>query len=93
MRTFATVAMAALVWLGAAAAPARTGAAEDAATAAPDLADQRKRFVEAERARRRGHQARFLELSGRLRDYPLYPYLVYGDLVRRLHAAPRSGVG
>lgn len=44
-------------------------------------------FLEAERAIELGQRQRFLRLADGLKDYPLYPYLVYADLDRRLSRA------
>jgi soluble lytic murein transglycosylase len=48
---------------------------------------QRKRFLAAERALRRGRSAEFRHLLTGLGDYPLYPYLRYQDLKQRLGQA------
>lgn len=44
-------------------------------------------FLEAERAIKLGQRDRFLRLAESLKDYPLYPYLLYADLSRRLSRA------
>jgi soluble lytic murein transglycosylase len=44
-------------------------------------------FLEAERAIELGQRRRFLQLAESLKDYPLYPYLLYADLTRRIARA------
>ena len=51
------------------------------------LQQQRELFLEAERALQGRQPDRYRELLPRLRDYPLYPYLLYQDLRRRLATA------
>ena len=46
--------------------------------------EQRKMFVEADRSLRSGNLTRFKQLTAQLRDYPLYPYLLYNYLRARL---------
>ena len=48
------------------------------------LAEQRARFLQAERALEQGELDRFLNLKQGLSDYPLLPYLDYQALLRRL---------
>ncbi len=57
-----------------------------AAAAAPaaDVEAQRTSFDRIERDLKRGKRGSWRRFSGSLRDYPLYPYLVYRDLERRL---------
>lgn len=50
-------------------------------------ATQRERFLAAEQALRRGKSAEFRRLLAGLNDYPLYPYLRYQDIKRRLGQA------
>ncbi len=52
--------------------------------AAPSGDHQASIFLDAERALKLGQLTRFRRLAARLTDYPLYPYLVYEDLKRRL---------
>ncbi len=52
-----------------------------------NMREQRELFLEAERALQGGQSTRYQELLPRLRDYPLYPYLLYQDLRRRLATA------
>ncbi len=47
---------------------------------ADSLAKQRADFVAAERALQRGDSASYIPLRQRLQDYPLFPYLEYGEL-------------
>jgi soluble lytic murein transglycosylase len=49
--------------------------------------EQRSRFLQAESALSRREMRRFRELRDQLRDYPLYPYLEFADLSRRLGSA------
>lgn len=51
------------------------------------LAQQRQRFSAAEKALRRRQMDEFRQLATTLTDYPLYPYLVYQDLKRRLRSS------
>ena len=48
------------------------------------LSRQRELFVEAEQALKKRHYDRFYSLADQLRDYPLYSYLQYRDIKRRL---------
>ncbi|MFO8024878.1 transglycosylase SLT domain-containing protein [Thiohalophilus sp.] len=52
-----------------------------------DWLPQRYQFQEALQALEDGNRARYRNLADKLQDYPLYPYLEYGDLRRRLSAA------
>jgi soluble lytic murein transglycosylase len=52
-----------------------------------NLADQRQQFIEAERALRKHHLRSFRKLMSKLEGYPLYPYLRYEYLSRRIHKA------
>ena len=45
---------------------------------------QRLQFIAAEQAAKTQHWPRFKKLAAQLRDYPLYPYLEYAQLSRRL---------
>lgn len=65
----------ALVWLGLAIGPI------DAAT---DLSSQRQAFAAADQALQNGQTAAIDALA----DYPLYPYLLYRDISRRLERNP-----
>lgn len=56
---------------------------------AASLEAQRSAFKAAQRAVERGHP---IPASSFLRDYPLYPYLRYHDLRRRLHQHPAAEV-
>lgn len=51
------------------------------------LINQRYQFQEAEKALHKGQLSRYRQLAQRLRDYPLYPYLEYADLKRRIAKA------
>jgi soluble lytic murein transglycosylase len=57
------------------------------------LDDQRSTFLRAEQALARGSSKEFEQLSKGLRDYPLYPYLEYQALSKRLERASTSEVG
>ncbi|MDY6979297.1 MAG: transglycosylase SLT domain-containing protein [Pseudomonadota bacterium] len=52
-----------------------------------DRLPQRYQFQEALQALESGNRARYRALADQLRDYPLYPYLEYADLRRRLSRA------
>lgn len=60
--------------------------------AADRFAPQRKQFLQAEAALKRGDRVHFWELVDKLRDYPLYPYLRYEDLRQRLGHARRADI-
>jgi len=49
-----------------------------------DLNKQRQYFLDAEDAFKKGTQAKFSKLLARLKDYPLYPYLVFMDLQKNI---------
>jgi soluble lytic murein transglycosylase len=53
----------------------------------PASASERERFLAAEALLARGEMAGYERLAGELRDYPLYPYLRFEALRRRLGAA------
>jgi len=55
-------------------------------------ADPRSDFLAAEQALAQGDRAAYTDLAAGLRDYPLYPYLVYADLSGRLGSLPRDEV-
>jgi soluble lytic murein transglycosylase len=60
------------------------------ATSAPnadEITQQRTLFISAEQALKRGDLATFASASAQLRDYPLYPYLEYDALLRKLSRA------
>ncbi len=71
----------ALVWLCATLLPAASFGTSD------ELAPQRALYKEARQALRAGDGPRFRALQQRLRDYPLYPYLVFAELMDRLAQA------
>lgn len=52
------------------------------------LAQQRERFLAAEKALRLRHRAEFQRILPTLTEYPLYPYLQYQYLKTRLHKTP-----
>ena len=56
------------------------------------LDEQRATFVKAEAALKRGAVGEFNRLRGGIRDYPLYPYLDYEALSRRLDQASKGDV-
>ncbi|MDQ2695554.1 MAG: lytic murein transglycosylase, partial [Pseudomonadota bacterium] len=56
------------------------------------LAAQRLTFAAAEAALRRNDTALYNRLTAQLKDYPLYPYLLYQDLKRRLDHNPAGEV-
>lgn len=49
------------------------------------LIQQRKLFIQAETALKRGRYTQYKKLEHRLNDYPLYPYLRFLELERRIH--------
>ena len=51
------------------------------------LKKSRKQFIEAEKAIKKGKQAKFKKILNQLEDYPLYPYLLYADIKKRIHSA------
>jgi soluble lytic murein transglycosylase len=51
-----------------------------------DLSEQRHLFQEAEQAIKAGHMDRYRQLSAKLDDYPLQPYLKYSELRQRLRS-------
>lgn len=53
---------------------------------------QRELFVQAERAFKSRHYDRFRLLADQLKDYPLYSYLQYRDLKRRLNTVPEQEI-
>ncbi|MDZ7662162.1 transglycosylase SLT domain-containing protein [Thiohalophilus sp.] len=57
-----------------------------------DWLAQRYQFQEALQAIKAGDRARYRKLAAELQDYPLYPYLEYGDLRRRLGRAEPAEV-
>ena len=61
-------------------------------TSEASLESQRREFLQAERALRRGRREQYLLLRERLRHYPLYPYLVYAELLPRLASADAGEV-
>lgn len=59
---------------------------------ATPLEDQRRTFLAAEKALDRGAMGDFKKLSRGIRDYPLYPYLEYDALLKRLGSASNAEV-
>lgn len=57
-----------------------------------DLVQARNQFFEAERTLQQGDYAQFQSVLSHLREYPLYPYLLYADLERRLSTAKAAEV-
>lgn len=55
------------------------------ANIARETANQRSLFVQAENALQRGQLKTFNNLKKQLKNYPLYPYLVYKELRNNLH--------
>lgn len=53
---------------------------------------QRQMFLDAEKALQQGQLAQYRELEKRLRDYPLYPYLRYSEITRKLDSASEQDV-
>ncbi|MCG6965219.1 MAG: transglycosylase SLT domain-containing protein [Chromatiaceae bacterium] len=63
-----------------------------ASVSAADMEAQRKTFLDAEKALDRGSIGQFESLSASIRDYPLYPYLEYQALSKRLAKASSSDI-
>ena len=59
---------------------------------AATLSKQRQQYLQARHALAAGNMARFESLTAELHNYPLYPYLRYEELRRRIHAAPEKDV-
>ena len=57
------------------------------ASSADRIDKQREQFLDAETALSEGRRDEYLELKQALRDYPLYPYLEYQELLDRLDKA------
>ena len=51
------------------------------------LSHMRQQFVLAERALKKGQRTRFKKIQSKLKQYPLYPYLEFAELKRRLKKA------
>lgn len=58
-----------------------------------ELKQQRELYQQAQQAYRKNQHKRFLRLSAQLRDYPLYPYLEYDELIWRMKHRPASLTG
>ena len=56
------------------------------------LTQQRQRYARAMRMVREGQWQRLRQYRGELTSYPLYPYLIYADLIADLHYKRRSAV-
>lgn len=56
------------------------------------LEQQRKLFIQAETALKRGHHAQYRKLEHRLNDYPLYPYLRFIELERNLKSTSNQKI-
>lgn len=83
----ATVLFAGALLVCSALQPIPVSAATDTDPATP----QQRLFWEAKSALMQGDEARFGRYSAKLKDYPLYPYLLYWHLQQRLsHALPLS---
>lgn len=59
---------------------------------AASLSQQRQMYMEARHALASGDNQQFDRISRQLTDYPLYPYLKYEELKRRIKKAPESDV-
>jgi soluble lytic murein transglycosylase len=57
-----------------------------------DLARQRRIYTQAQQALKVGDEQRFQDLRQELTEYPLYPYLVFAQLKRRLPEASQNEV-
>ncbi len=49
---------------------------------------ERTRFLAAKKALEQGESLRFIKLASELKDYPLYPYLVYWHILEKLDGQP-----
>ena len=59
---------------------------------AAGLSEQRQQYTQARHALAVGKQQEFEYLATQLQDYPLYPYLRYEELRRRISTAPEKDV-
>ncbi len=59
---------------------------------AQDLAQQRRTYRLAQLAMAAGQMQTFKQLQAQLSSYPLYPYLVFEELKRRLYSAPDAAI-
>lgn len=56
------------------------------------IAQQRSAFISAQKALRQHNYPQFALLKSQLLDYPLYPYLVYAELIQQLKYADEPAV-
>jgi len=56
------------------------------------IQSQRKQYLDARQALVDGHLTRYRKTSKGLKDYPLYPYLLYYDLLRRMRWLPERDI-
>jgi len=56
------------------------------------LEQQRNQFLQAKKELRAGNTGTFARLTEQLQDYPLYPYLLYEDLSRRIWKAKNEEI-
>ena len=59
---------------------------------AATLSQQRQQYLQARHALAAGNVSKFESLATSLQTYPLYPYLRYEELRRRIHSAPEKDV-
>lgn len=59
---------------------------------AATLSQQRQQYLQARHALAAGNISKFESLATTLQTYPLYPYLRYEELRRRIHSAPEKDV-
>lgn len=59
---------------------------------AASLTQQRQMYMDARHALASGNNKQFVYLASQLTDYPLYPYLQYEELRRRIQKAPEKDV-
>ena len=59
---------------------------------AATLSQQRQQYLQARHALAAGNVSKFESLATTLQTYPLYPYLRYEELRRRIHSAPEKDV-
>ena len=59
---------------------------------APDRFEQRQQYQAALQLIRSNHMTRYRKLKPQLQDYPLYPYLEYNELTRRMSWQTRADI-
>ncbi len=62
------------------------------ADAKMSIEQQRELFTKASKALKRGHIRTFNRLKNKLKDYPLYPYLEYDYMIKRISRVPEKNI-